>query len=785
MNRYARERIMMTTLAAVVFAAGGCELNSGVTPARGRDRLSASRSAAVTNSRARKSMLRDVQLATVRDRLNWGADAMLCIAQPSDALRLPGVPSVVFTAIGPAANPRCNAVYDPRSDRMFRFVSPVRFDSSRGWLALDMADDARLSVEIIEHFIRDVRGVAHYTGLHDSSAFERPPSGWCSWYYYFQELNEAEVIKNARWMAENLKPYGADYIQIDDSWQGAGKGGGENRDWETTNARFPSGMKRLCEVIHEMGMKAGLWIAPHGQSDANFVRQNADAFLWRADGSSPGEDRDDPADIKKLNWVGRYIVDSSGAVGQAYLRRLFERLANDWGFDYFKIDGQPLVQKAYAEHRGRFDNPSMTPEQAYRAGLRVIRDAIGPQRYMLGGWGTPWWAAGILNGSRTGDDVWAAWEGMRPAMTSTWQRYWSHSLVWDADPDVICLRPPLSLEQARVWASVMGLTGQSLFVSDKMYTLSDDRVELLRRVLPPARIQPVHLYPVEQPDIICLKIDDAAGPRDIVGLFNWQESSREIALDLDTLGLPQGDYLVYDVWGNRLLGRLDQAMTMALTPTSCRVLCIRAIERGKPTLVGTSRHITLGAVDMLRYQCGGSRIKGESRLVAHEPYEIRFFVQPGGTTLGLIRPEADGARIAVTTDGPIATLTLTSDENRSVSWSAFYAVPGRADFTMVDVPQLTVMPVDDNMAVRLNWSESSHAAGYRVYRNGRTIGLTFDGQWLDRGAPPGEVATYEVALLDWRGSELKRSKPFSIVVPKAAGEASTELADDRQQEPRA
>ena len=67
----------------------------------------------------------------------------------------------------------------------------------------------------------------------------------------------------------------------------------------------------------------------------------------------------------------------------------------------------------------------------------------------------------------------------------------------------------------------------------------------------------------------------------------------------------------------------------------------------------------------------------ESRLVAGDPYEIRFFVQPGGTTFGLVRPEADGARVEVRSDGPVATLTLTSDENRTVAWNVVYAVSGR------------------------------------------------------------------------------------------------------------
>ena len=149
-----------------------------------------------------------------------------------------------------------------------------------------------------------------------------------------------------------------------------------------------------------------------------------------------------------------------------------------------------------------------------------------------------------------------------------------------------------------------------------------------------------------------------------------------------------------------------------------------------------------------------------------------------------MRPEADGARIEVTSDGPIATLTLTSETSRTVSWSAFYAVPGRAERGTVNVPVLTATLTDGDTAVLLYWAVSSRAAGYRVYRDGGAIGEAFDGQWIDRGAAPGEIATYEVALLDWRGGELKRSKPFSIVAPTAAGESATELTGDQQVEPQ-
>jgi hypothetical protein len=67
----------------------------------------------------------------------------------------------------------------------------------------------------------------------DKSVFPLPPSGWCSWYFYYQEIDENEIKQNAKWIADNLKDFGAEYVQIDDGWQGTGHGLGENRDWTT------------------------------------------------------------------------------------------------------------------------------------------------------------------------------------------------------------------------------------------------------------------------------------------------------------------------------------------------------------------------------------------------------------------------------------------------------------------------------------------------------------------------------------------------------------------------
>ncbi len=77
-----------------------------------------------------------------------------------------------------------------------------------------------------------------------------------------------------------------------------------------------------------------------------------------------------------------------------------------------------------------------------------------------------------MNGSRTGGDVVLGWGGFQVALRPTLQYYYLHNIVWYSDPDVLLVRSPLTLDQARVWATLEGLTGQALMSSDRLMDLS-------------------------------------------------------------------------------------------------------------------------------------------------------------------------------------------------------------------------------------------------------------------------------------------------------------------------
>lgn len=103
--------------------------------------------------------------------------------------------------------------------------------------------------------------------------------------------------------------------------------------------------------------------------------------------------------------------------------------------------------------------------------------------------------------------------------------YFLHNVAWYADPDVLVVRSPLLLDQARAWATLQGLTGQAVLTSDRLMDLSAERVELLRRVYPAVDIVPMDLFKSDRNKRIWdLKINHLGRSYDVVGVFNFDEA---------------------------------------------------------------------------------------------------------------------------------------------------------------------------------------------------------------------------------------------------------------------
>ena len=184
---------------------------------------------------------------------------------------------------------------------------------------------------VIPDWYRDTLGVEFYSPI-KKDIFPLPPSGMCTWYYYYQHINEDEVKLNARWLSENLLDYGATYLQIDDGWQKERADGGHgSRDWTGIDMAFPSGMPDLAEYITAHGLVPGIWIAPHGQSNDSVVMANPRVFIFKPDSTSASS-----------TWEGKWLVDPTSEAAHTYLYDLFDMMVK-WGYDYYKGTSKNLL----------------------------------------------------------------------------------------------------------------------------------------------------------------------------------------------------------------------------------------------------------------------------------------------------------------------------------------------------------------------------------------------------------------------------------------------------------
>ena len=149
-----------------------------------------------------------------------------------------------------------------------------------------------------------------------------PPLGWNSWNCWGVSVDQEKVLASARAMRDRgLIEHGWSYINIDDAWQGARAGADLALQ---TNEKFPD-MKRLCDELHAMGLRAGIYSTPWETSYAGF-----------AGGSS-----DDPAG----KWSIALRNDASGRrrrhQGKISFAEADAKQWAAWGMDYLKYDWNP------------------------------------------------------------------------------------------------------------------------------------------------------------------------------------------------------------------------------------------------------------------------------------------------------------------------------------------------------------------------------------------------------------------------------------------------------------
>jgi hypothetical protein len=653
---------------------------------------------------------------------------------------------LLVTLLGEVETPLAEGLYDPVADRV-------------------TLDDGT----VMEDYFRETLDIPYYEPL-DKSIFPLPPSGWCSWYYYYREVTPEEVLANARWISDNLLDYGARYVQIDDGWQARGGDERSWRDWTGLDPDFQAmGMDSLAGAIRSLGLEAGIWLAPHGQSNRE-AAQASEAFIWTPDGSSVP------------SWVGAYLVDPTAPAMEGYLTDLFEKLLR-WGYTYFKIDGQTVVLREYARSQDYMAGPVPDGEpdavaaELFRRTLAPIRETIGPESYLLSSWGTAVPGVGIFDGARTGGDIILGKRGFVTGIRGTQRWAFLHNIAWYSDPDVLLIRPPMTDGLARSWATQIALTGQSLMANDRLPDLPPSRVAMLKKVFPATDIRALDLYQPENTSksVLDLKVSHLNRSYDVVGLFNYgDEPQLSRHLHWDAIGLdPDQAYHVFDFWSGVYLGAWKGGVFVDVPANDVVVLTLVPASR-RPELVSTSRHITQGWVDLKELSSedspDGPVLSGRSRVIGGDPYTLTVGFPSGGEGMELVDATAQGSDGAVDVEFEshlaYGTITLNTDRTQEVTWELRF----RDADTWVYPPRRPEglqAAVNDAGNVDLTWRPEYYSiGGYQVEVDGAPVGVAFEPRATLSDLEPGRTYTLAVREVWYDGTIGEETSEITYRVPR-------------------
>jgi len=210
----------------------------------------------------------------------------------------------------------------------------------------------------------------------------------------------------------------------------------------------------------------------------------------------------------------------------------------------------------------------------------------------------------------------------------------------------------------------------------------EDRIELLKRISPPTMdvAYPVDLFLRRPAQIWNMPIERPFGKWSVVAVFNYtnktnQEPSK-FTTQLDAVKdlrlNPDKDYIVYEFWTKKLIGTFKGTfITRPLNPYDCDIYSI-VEKQNHPVLISTSRHIRQMAFDIkdLYYDEQQRMLKGISRAVANDPYQLRIYIPEG---FSVKRVElTDGMEASVKTDGNLLTVDFKALTGKDVEWKVFF-----------------------------------------------------------------------------------------------------------------
>lgn len=662
-------------------------------------------------------------------------------------------------------------VFSPVQDGAVRIQAQIDYgrlrikpsaEAAAETFAIGWFDDARFGLEAYADAIARIYAVK----------LPRQQAGFCTWYMekHAGACDEVHLPEVSAVAAKELKPFGFDFIQIDDMWQDGVKGNGPKKNFTTHAAKgpYPSGMKAAADNISKAGLVPGIWFMPFAGNYLDpWFKDHQDWFA-----------KDPQGKPYETAWGGT-CLDMTNPAAQEYVRGIVSCISHDWGYRLFKMDGfwtgsatkQIYVNDGYREDGigdAEFFNPDKTNIEALRDGVRLVRQAAGPEVFLLGccvsqnmrSFGGSF---GLLDAMRVGPDT-----GGNIGSPHGSRLWFLNGRVWWNDPDCVFVRKQMTLDRARLNAGWTAISGQLFYVSDWMPETPAERLDIVKRCLPahglPAR--PVDVFESPVARIWLLTDTRQAVRRDVVAFYNWENDRAEIAATPERIGLPPArEYVAFDFWANKFVAPFRGQLSASLPGNSSRILAVRPVSE-HPQLLSTSRHVTQGIVDVTgeTWDAGTSTLSGTSQVVASDPYELRIVVPAGenswrATGIRLqAADEAAGVKAEFKQDGPRIRATVKSPASREVKWTV--AFERGSAIAAVPAPVANLKARVEYRQIALTWDDNG-ADAYRITRSDGQVRTEPAAAFADQKFPREKPLTYQVEALNAEGQS---AAPVSIEV---------------------
>jgi len=422
-------------------------------------------------------------------------------------------------------------------------------------------------------------------------------------------------------------------------------------------------MRGFADYIRSKGLVPGIWFTPYVVAPASEHTKHPEWFIHDKKGKP----------IKTFggkNWGGNFTlnVNNPEAV-KTWFAAWWQKTSENWGYDFFKIDGQPSVIRAY---RNSKDGGGV---DGYRKGLAIGRKVVGEEKFINACYGIPLDAIGLVDGSRTGPDT-----GNWPHAMGVILRWnFLNNVAWFCDPDAAANLYRATVERVRLNAQARVLTGQQFLTDDVWVKVPPAVCRVWQLSFPMLDIYPVNLYPItdwKRYDLFDLRVAKPWGTWDVAGLFNYDGAPATKTLDLGRLPLEAERVHVFEFWSSTYLGTFprDAKLQRSLAPFEGQLFAIVPDLGHRPTLISTSRHLSQGGLDLnaLAWSRQGNRwtAEGEStHLVKGDPYELIFATGP----YRVAEATSSQGRVETARDGALARVRIVPQRSGRARWRVVFA----------------------------------------------------------------------------------------------------------------